>query len=891
MMRQESGNSIRKSLWLKSLLLSLVVAFVIGGLCDSVFAQRRNRGNNRNNQRPSQESGKLYGWDPEDTAAYIERDEFVEIRLNKDNKYAILHVFPVLRNQDGEKLNPPYNLGQPGFCVFRFANDTSQSYQVPWSSIEKISTFEDLVLAEANRAMKQLDLDTAFKGYLFLYDRNRVNPQIRKALENYLFVDGQRLKKEGKYSDALTVFEELYDRNPRFVYAGQAGGLVGAISECYDKMIEQKADSNDLPSIRKILTFIEDNYGERMEDITKKWRGRIVDIGKAVLDDAREAAKGDDPFEAHRKVRVMMHAVPEISESEQLFGDVIRKFPYVFVGVAQKPNKYDSSDITHFADRRVGRLTHRNLIEFLEPGDEGGKYVFPSGRITPVGEQGLKYKFEIAALPGQTRTLGVPDITAYQVSSRLLNLGDKKSPEMHLPWARIVRSIEIQDEKTVLVNLRFPHVRPESLLQVPYRYYAEKAPDQNGFYVEKSTDGNNTLFELNPNYAAIEGRQHPKIIERKFRSRSQATEALVLGEVDAVDRVFPLDIRKLKANPDIEVKPYNLPTIHMLVPNQRNDYMKSRDFRIGLLYGLNRELILKEMLAGGREIEGFEVISGPFPIGAEDADQTAYGYNFKVKPSIYNIYLGITMVQFAQVRLTDQLKKRAEKIFQPDFDLLTSEDPKQALLKKIQETVVEVGNDEDELITALFPEVSKTFPESDQEELEKRLAEFVKELPAVKQPPITIAYPEDDLAELAVESIGQMWKVIGIDVKLRRLKPGLTIPPDDDWDFLFTEITMHEPLLDIAKILGQEGLSPDVSASIKLELFRLGRADRWSRVFESLKAIHRHSNAEMAVLPLWQVMEHYAYRKNLKNTGTRISNLYQNVDRWQLDPPKAKDDQ
>ena len=102
---------------------------------------------------------------------------------------------------------------------------------------------------------------------------------------------------------------------------------------------------------------------------------------------------------------------------------------------------------------------------------------------------------------------------------------------------------------------------------------------------------------------------------------------------------------------------------------------------------------------------------------------------------------------------------------------------------------------------------------------------------------------------------------------------------------LFAEITMNEPLLDVGDLLGERGLAPVVSASINQELQRLARADRWNTVFSSLKAVHRHCHSEMAVIPLWQIAEHYAYRKNLKNSGSRISSIYQNVDRWQLDPP------
>ncbi len=839
----------------------------------------------------AQQSGKIYGKIPEDDTPLVESKPFFEIHLNKQNKFAILHVLPNLVHGDGRPVRKPFPIGQRGVLVFSFVNDPETKYEVPWPSIAKIRTFDEMVLEKAREAMAQRDYDTAFKGYLFLYDRNRSNSELRKALENYLFLDGKNLLDKGIYDEAITVFEELYARNRNFIYPGYVGGLQGAIKDCFDKLMEQKAQKGDLPGIRKILVHIENKYADRLKDLTEKWKGEIIKVGQRVLAEAKQAAEGDDAFEAHRKVRTMIYAIPEIDESKVLFNKVVKKFPYVFVGATQPAGSFDPSSVNHWGDRRIGPLLYKNLVQFVEPGDDGGKYVFSSGQIIKQDEAGLTYRFQIDQLPSDPPKLGSPPISAFELSSRLLELGDLESGQTHLPWARVIKSVRIDNRNSVVVKLHFPHIRPDCLLQVPLKATPKNGVrESNGFYAVKEKNDQRTIYHINPRYPKISGRQHPRIVERIFKSRAEADLALLRGEVDAVDRIFPADATMLKKDPNIVVRPYNLPTVHLLVPNPKNDYVKSRDYRIGLLYGLNRDLVLKEMIAGGNDnLPGFELINGPFPVGTDDADQTAYAYDFGVPPIIHNVYLGITMIAFAQQRMINDMTKAAEKIFRSDLDLLTREDPKQALLKKIQDVVKEIGNeDKDALITRLFPELVKTFPDSSEEDLEEKLNKFVEKIPGLKEPEITLAYPADDMIELACEAIAQNWAIIGVKTKLRRLPPGQVVPKDDNYDFLYSEITMQEPLLDIFKVLGDHGLAPLVSASINLELQQIARVSKWSEAYQSLKTIHKHCNAEMAVIPLWQIVEHYAYRKNLKNTGNQLSSLYQNVDRWQLDAPEYK---
>jgi hypothetical protein len=49
-----------------------------------------------------------------------------------------------------------------------------------------------------------------------------------------------------------------------------------------------------------------------------------------------------------------------------------------------------------------------------------------------------------------------------------------------------------------------------------------------------------------------------------------------------------------------------------------------------------------------------------------------------------------------------------------------------------------------------------------------------------------------------------------------------------------------------------------------------------------LKEIHALAAAELPVIPLWQLVDHFAHHASVKGIDPRPASLYQNVDAWQV---------
>ena len=94
---------------------------------------------------------------------------------------------------------------------------------------------------------------------------------------------------------------------------------------------------------------------------------------------------------------------------------------------------------------------------------------------------------------------------------------------------------------------------------------------------------------------------------------------------------------------------------------------------------------------------------------------------------------------------------------------------------------------------------------------------------------------------------------------------------------------MSEPLVDARRVLGEEGMTGGCSPYMTLALRQLDEAVDWGEVRDCLHRVHRIAYDDVAVLPLWQLVEHFVRHESLRGVGARPVSLYQNVEQWR--PP------
>ena len=114
-------------------------------------------------------------------------------------------------------------------------------------------------------------------------------------------------------------------------------------------------------------------------------------------------------------------------------------------------------------------------------------------------------------------------------------------------------------------------------------------------------------------------------------------------------------------------------------------------------------------------------------------------------------------------------------------------------------------------------------------------------------------------------------------VELKELDPATAAGVLAEVDLLYVDLALWEPVVDAPRLLGAEGLASGCSSPMSQALGELAAATRWTDAVACLHRIDRVARNEVAVVPLWQLRDCFAYRKGFEGIKARTLSLYQNV--------------
>jgi hypothetical protein len=103
-------------------------------------------------------------------------------------------------------------------------------------------------------------------------------------------------------------------------------------------------------------------------------------------------------------------------------------------------------------------------------------------------------------------------------------------------------------------------------------------------------------------------------------------------------------------------------------------------------------------------------------------------------------------------------------------------------------------------------------------------------------------------------------------------------------DFVYTELVIAEPVVDVVRLLGPHGLYPATNPHVRLGIRQVEQATTWNQAGQRLKQLHRVLHEDLTLLPLWQTPEYFAVQKNLQGISAAPVSLYQDIERWRVAP-------
>ena len=754
-----------------------------------------------------------------------EEDPYDLITLDAANKNEVVKVKKL---ELPDRMNPPVPGKAVGKLTVQLFSDSERKFEVNWRSIAKLETFEQLVLAKARSLVAEEQFDAAYDYFLFLQQNAPNLPDLGNAVDESLFAEASFSRQRRQYDGALALLQELHARNPKWPDIGEALG------EATGDLVKRYADERNYAAARVLLRNLNVDFPDH--PVVVEWRNRFIRQAEPLLAGAAAAADAGRWHEAGEQIRQVGEIWPNLPGAHELAAKIHRQCPRVAVGVTSSADNAAVASAARsddWAARRTQRLLYRTLTEYIGSGTEGGRYDCPVGKIAYDPNQ---RRLAIRLKPNVGWAEGNATLCNSDVARRLLAMAESGANDYRVDWADLLKAVSIRGVYDVEVELRRPHVRPEALLQIiltPRGTPVEAAAPSNGSFFALSRRPTETIFVANERYFAAKAGGPKELVERRYPTVAKAIAALKRGEILAIDRINPWNVTPLQDDIHLIVQPYALPLTHCLIPNVRRPLVSDRTFRRALVYGIDREAILEQML-GGAKIPGCVVSGSPFPVGVTADDPLGYGSDtIEIQPRPYEPRLAIAMAG----------------------------------------TVVLSGEKKD------------APPKTDADKNEPAKAETPKPVKSRKKAAIklVLAHPADEIAAAACMAIQWQLKRMNIEVELRPIAGPMPSRVPDDVDLMYAELPMWEPLVDARHLLGEDGMTGGCSPYMKLALRQLDEAVDWREARECLHRIHRVAYNDTAIVPLWQLVDHFVCRESLRGIAERPMSFYQSIEQWR--PP------
>ncbi len=774
-------------------------------------------------------------------------DPYDQITLDKDNDNAVLKV----RTLDlPDRLVPKQPAPEEKLKV-RLLDQPDKEFEVQWKAIVKVELFEQMVLNEANQLVKAGKFDEAFDYFAFLQEKYAAMPGLKPAIENYLFEEAKSLARKGEFDAALSAearkgaldaalvrLREIHRLDP------QRPGLSGALGVVTDKLCTKYQAEENYPAIRGLvaaLAALEPQHPQVMV-----WQSRLKERAAAAGVEARKALDEGRLREADRSGRKLVEVWPATPGLKDLLAAITAKYPRVVVGVtepARPPGLTGLAPVNHAGRSRAtpvspgARLAAKLGGAAEQPADlphaDGVPRSWQRRRQVrlPDGRDGSRGAGAAAALRAGTRPAMVQRARHAQRIRSLATPAGHGRPRLiqatassgrrSSPACRSSGSTGCRSTCGVRTSGRRPSC---SAWWLPSREPgSDLGPATNGPYARRS----------GPSEAAAAAAAGPA--EAVYTANAAYFAARPSQPQEIVERRFPAGSDAIKAlrrgQIDVldRVNPWEVDKV-AAIPD-----VVVEPYAVPLVHCLVPNL--ERPLVSSRTFRRALV----------------YGIHRK---AILNAMTGGKPQPGCQLT-SGPFSPGVSRDDPLDYAYDHSIDPRP------YDPRLAIG-----LAEVAFRELA---------EAKKKQGQTLK-----KMPPFVLAYPADAIARLAAGAIKKQLALVGIPVNLEELPAGVPPRLNDKIDLLYAELAMWEPVVDARRLLDRDGLAGSCSPYMSLALKQLEQASDWPAVGLKLRQIHQLAHSEVAVVPLWQLTDFFAYRRRLSGVGPRPVTLYQHVESWKV---------
>jgi tetratricopeptide (TPR) repeat protein len=753
----------------------------------------------------------------------VDRPPFDQVQLDEANHHAALQVTPLDLPNRKMPSQPKGNL------TVELLSRPGESFEVPWENIESIHFYEQALLEEAQRLTTAGKYDEAFDYYAKLAANYPSYPGVNDAVNDYLRRNALSLYQAQNLDRALAVLASLYDRAPN------SQGLASAVDAVCGRVIDQHLREQDYAAARAVLDMWRNQFRKLNSPTIAAWEQRFSTAAQREIVEGRKLMADGQYVAARKRIGKARDIWPDSPEARDLLAEIQRRNPSISVGVFEASPLHAVRRLDDWASLRASRLTQPTLSELLDFSSEGGIYGSPYGKWVP-DDSGLRLSLKLNLT---TTTDAGRRPTADVLARFLLGMADAGRPEYRADFASRFAGVSVEGNEWIHIDWSRPHVRPEALLQV-----AIVSPD-----TEQAPTGDSKLSSpatwAVSQYSSVTGEAG----SMTFSAIPQATG---------------------KEPPSTGNSP--LPTTSVPLPTIVEQVMPDDDAAVAAL--LHGEIDVLDrvppwQLERVRAAQGIHV--GPYrlptvhvlvpnmkrPLIASREFRRALCYGIQRDRVVQEVLLGGTKV--------------------PGFDVLSGPFPTGL---SVSDPLRYAYNNQ--LVPRPFePRLAAVLANVGWSEAQD--PDHKGNVESKDMPELVLAYPADPVARVACQTIKLQLSRAQIPVRLVEFTADELQQGKVDCDLRYAELAVWEPVVDARTLLGPSGLADDVANSyLPAALRQLDEATNWKDVRAKLSEIHEIANHDLPLIPLWQTVNYFAYRTDVRGIGDSPVALYQNVEHWEL---------
>jgi peptide/nickel transport system substrate-binding protein len=710
-------------------------------------------------------------------------------------------------------------------------------FKVKRSNIKKVEYFEDFLLQECDRLVLARDYARAFECCLRVQTRNPGWRGLDDRVNHVLFAEGSQALIAGDGERGLRLLRELLARKRDYP------GLLDQIGAAYGKRIERALSLGMYPLGRRVLRELVELAPESA--LVSAMRALFVTKAKEKVNEAGGSTGG------HR-VDALVEALriwPALEGAEPLYNKAFEAEPTLEVAVTDVALPLGPW-VRSPADVRLSRLLYRPIL--ASDDDEARQGKRPEQLAAAIESSDLGRRLVIRIRPGFFWSDGSRPVSAIDIGRYLIDRTDPHSIGYDARWADLLDHVEVADESRLEIRLNHSPLKAAAWLLGP----------------------------VGPAHAGVDGR---------IATSSQDRPLVTDGPFRCV--VASDDLVELHRRDDQEMLASSPPPRTTAVADSAGSTAGASPPRAGPRIKRLREIrIPRGQSAVGVLRRGDVSLVDHVP--PDQVQSLAATEHIKLgeymKPVVHLIALDGRNPALRSRSLRRGLSYAIDR---------------KALLEDC--VLKHPASGADSVADGPFPKTSYAdAPGVKPLEFHMWLAKMLvaaarKEL---GNAPIKLRFEYPAIAEVqaVVDKLAASIREAGVEIVTVEVRPSqleTELRAGRRFDLAYRTLRSNEPVLDAGLLLcpgydappGADALASVASPHILQLLLQLERAAEWPSARGLALQLDRESRDELPVIPLWQLVEHYAWRDRLTGPGKTTAELYQGIETWGITPWVARD--